>query len=227
MKDLAQYQVHPFISSKQEKFRSHVLRMQQKMSFLIIPLNFLFLKAGGLIANTILIGTFFYSTFGGKKRVIVAPLKQGSRALEPPGTGNTTEKVKCESRSPLSKTKNNNSNCKKGSNEDKSKISVGEECRADEQAFLVALYKYMKERKTPIERIPYLGFKQINLWTMFQAAQKLGGYETITARRQWKHIYDELGGNPGSTSAATCTRRHYESRKTKGWLLVSFISSFY
>lgn len=68
--------------------------------------------------------------------------------------------VKCEARLPLSKTKNNNSNCKKGSNENKSKISVGEECRADEQAFLVALYKYMKERKTPIERIPYLGFKQ-------------------------------------------------------------------
>ncbi|XP_053164855.1 AT-rich interactive domain-containing protein 5B isoform X2 [Hemicordylus capensis] len=110
-------------------------------------------------------------------------------------------KVKCEAKSPLSKTKNN-SNCKKGSNENKSKTSVGEECRADEQAFLVALYKYMKERKTPIERIPYLGFKQ--------TAQKLGGYETITARRQWKHIYDELGGNPGSTSAATCTRRHYE-----------------
>ncbi|KAG8135102.1 hypothetical protein E2320_008149 [Naja naja] len=165
MKDLAQYQMHPFISSEQEKFRSHVLRMQEKVPFLNIPLNVLFLKAG----------TFFYSTFGGKRQVIVAPLKQGSRALEPPGPH-----VKCESRSPLSKTKNNNSNCKKGSNEDKSKISVGEECRADEQAFLVALYKYMKERKTPIERIPYLGFKQINLWTMFQAAQKLGGYETVS-----------------------------------------------
>nr|XP_028585193.1 AT-rich interactive domain-containing protein 5B isoform X1 [Podarcis muralis] len=124
--------------------------------------------------------------------------------------GKAVAKVKCEAKLPLHKTKNNNSNCKKGSSEDKSKVSVGEECRADEQAFLVALYKYMKERKTPIERIPYLGFKQINLWTMFQAAQKLGGYETITARRQWKHIYDELGGNPGSTSAATCTRRHYE-----------------
>ena len=36
----------------------------------------------------------------------------------------------------------------------------GDECRAEEQAFLVALYKYMKERKSPIERIPYLGFKQ-------------------------------------------------------------------
>ncbi|EFB27070.1 hypothetical protein PANDA_003095, partial [Ailuropoda melanoleuca] len=124
--------------------------------------------------------------------------------------GKAVAKVKCEARSALSKPKNNHSNCKKVSNEEKPKVAIGEECRADEQAFLVALYKYMKERKTPIERIPYLGFKQINLWTMFQAAQKLGGYETITARRQWKHIYDELGGNPGSTSAATCTRRHYE-----------------
>ncbi|XP_029604051.1 AT-rich interactive domain-containing protein 5B, partial [Salmo trutta] len=98
----------------------------------------------------------------------------------------------------------------------------GEECPADEQVFLVALYKYMDERKTPIERIPYLGFKQINLWNMFQAAETLGGYELITSRRQWKHVYDELGGNPGSTSAATCTRRHYErlilpyERFTKG-----------
>uniref|UniRef100_A0A8C5Y0L4 AT-rich interactive domain-containing protein 5B n=1 Tax=Microcebus murinus TaxID=30608 RepID=A0A8C5Y0L4_MICMU len=124
--------------------------------------------------------------------------------------GKAVVKVKCEARSALAKPKNNHSNCKKVSNEEKPKLAIGEECRADEQAFLVALYKYMKERKTPIERIPYLGFKQINLWTMFQAAQKLGGYETITARRQWKHIYDELGGNPGSTSAATCTRRHYE-----------------
>ncbi|XP_045147207.1 AT-rich interactive domain-containing protein 5B isoform X2 [Echinops telfairi] len=116
--------------------------------------------------------------------------------------GKAVAKVKCEARSALTKPKNNHNNCKKGSNEEKPKVSIGEECRAEEQAFLVALYKYMKERKTPIERIPYLGFKQ--------TAQKLGGYETITARRQWKHIYDELGGNPGSTSAATCTRRHYE-----------------
>uniref|UniRef100_H3CPV3 AT-rich interaction domain 5B n=1 Tax=Tetraodon nigroviridis TaxID=99883 RepID=H3CPV3_TETNG len=90
------------------------------------------------------------------------------------------------------------------------KSSTSEESRAEEQAFLVDLYKYMKDRDTPIERIPFLGFKQINLWTMFQAAQKLGGYELITVRRQWKHVYDELGGNPSSTSAATCTRRHYE-----------------
>ncbi|XP_059387843.1 AT-rich interactive domain-containing protein 5B-like [Carassius carassius] len=146
---------------------------------------------------------------------------QGGTARETNGVeGKSLVKIKGDSKSGVSKHRNpsSGSSCKK----DNLKVETGEECRTDEQAFLVALYKYMKERKSPIERIPYLGFKQINLWTMFQAAQKLGGYEVITARRQWKNVYDELGGNPGSTSAATCTRRHYErlilpyERFTKG-----------
>ncbi|XP_050980466.1 AT-rich interactive domain-containing protein 5B [Labeo rohita] len=150
---------------------------------------------------------------------------QGGTARETNGVeGKSLVKMKGDSKSGVSKPRHTSSgsSCKKVTLEDNPKVETGEECRTDEQAFLVALYKYMKERKTPIERIPYLGFKQINLWTMFQAAQKLGGYEVITARRQWKNVYDELGGNPGSTSAATCTRRHYErlilpyERFTKG-----------
>ncbi|XP_029460161.1 AT-rich interactive domain-containing protein 5A-like isoform X1 [Rhinatrema bivittatum] len=82
--------------------------------------------------------------------------------------------------------------------------------REEEQTFLVNLYNFMKERNTPIERVPHLGFKQINLWRIYQAVEKLGGYELVTGRRLWKNVYDELGGSPGSTSAATCTRRHYE-----------------
>jgi len=35
-------------------------------------------------------------------------------------------------------------------------------------------------------------------------------YFQISNKRMWKHLYDKLGGNPGFTSAATCTRRHYE-----------------
>lgn len=70
--------------------------------------------------------------------------------------------MKVDSKSGLPKPRNNNSGSswKKAASEDKPKVEGGEECRTDEQAFLVALYKYMKERKTPIERIPYLGFKQ-------------------------------------------------------------------
>ncbi|XP_006625553.3 AT-rich interactive domain-containing protein 5A [Lepisosteus oculatus] len=80
----------------------------------------------------------------------------------------------------------------------------------EEKNFLSNLYRFMKDRSTPIERIPHLGFKQINLWKIYKAVNKLGGYDSVTARRLWKNVYDELGGSPGSTSAATCTRRHYE-----------------
>uniref|UniRef100_A0A4W3GVW5 ARID domain-containing protein n=1 Tax=Callorhinchus milii TaxID=7868 RepID=A0A4W3GVW5_CALMI len=80
----------------------------------------------------------------------------------------------------------------------------------EQQHFITNLYRFMKESNRPIERIPHLGFKQVNLWTMYRAVEKLGGYEAVTTNRLWKNIYDELGGNPGSTSAATCTRRHYE-----------------
>ncbi|XP_060570861.1 AT-rich interactive domain-containing protein 5B-like isoform X3 [Ruditapes philippinarum] len=80
----------------------------------------------------------------------------------------------------------------------------------DEQAFLIELHKYMKSRNTPIGRIPSLGFKQIDLFQFFTLAEEIGGYEQISMKRMWKHLYDKLGGNPGFTSAATCTRRHYE-----------------
>uniref|UniRef100_A0A8C9S2M7 ARID domain-containing protein n=1 Tax=Scleropages formosus TaxID=113540 RepID=A0A8C9S2M7_SCLFO len=32
----------------------------------------------------------------------------------------------------------------------------------------------------------------------------------VTANQRWKQVYNLLGGDPRSTSAATCTRRHYQ-----------------
>uniref|UniRef100_A0A9J8AR42 AT-rich interactive domain 5A n=1 Tax=Cyprinus carpio carpio TaxID=630221 RepID=A0A9J8AR42_CYPCA len=87
-----------------------------------------------------------------------------------------------------------------------------DQSESEERTFVTNLYCFMKERGTPIERIPHLGFKQINLWKIYKAVETLGGYDAVTARRLWKNVYDELGGSPGSTSAATCTRRHYESK---------------
>ncbi|XP_049595292.1 AT-rich interaction domain 6 isoform X1 [Syngnathus scovelli] len=79
-----------------------------------------------------------------------------------------------------------------------------------EEAFLTNLYLFMKQRDTPIERIPHLGFKQIDLFVMFKTVRDLGGYHQVTSQQLWKQVYNSLGGNPRSTSAATCTRRHYE-----------------
>ncbi|XP_036385248.1 AT-rich interactive domain-containing protein 5B-like [Megalops cyprinoides] len=94
-----------------------------------------------------------------------------------------------------------------GTKED-STLEPGEEM--SEESFLKDLYLYMKNRDTPIERIPHLGFKQIDLFVMFKTVQSLGGYNQVTAHQLWKQVYNKLGGNPRSTSAATCTRRHYE-----------------
>ncbi|KAA8584352.1 AT-rich interaction domain 6 [Etheostoma spectabile] len=79
-----------------------------------------------------------------------------------------------------------------------------------EEQFLKDLYLFMKTKDTPIERIPNLGFKQIDLFLMFKVVRDLGGYNQVTAQQLWKQVYNTLGGNPRSTSAATCTRRHYE-----------------
>ncbi|KAK9532320.1 hypothetical protein VZT92_009709 [Zoarces viviparus] len=79
-----------------------------------------------------------------------------------------------------------------------------------EKQFLKDLYTFMKKRDTPVERIPNLGFKQIDLFVMFKIVKDFGGYHQVTSQQLWKQVYNTLGGNPRSTSAATCTRRHYE-----------------
>ncbi|XP_057367504.1 LOW QUALITY PROTEIN: uncharacterized protein LOC130688544 [Daphnia carinata] len=79
-----------------------------------------------------------------------------------------------------------------------------------EQVFMQKLHKFMAGRGTPIGRLPSLGFKQLDLFLFYTKVQRAGGYEAAVANKQWKGIYIELGGHPSNTSAATCTRRHYE-----------------
>ncbi|XP_029704247.1 uncharacterized protein isoform X2 [Takifugu rubripes] len=80
----------------------------------------------------------------------------------------------------------------------------------EEQLFLDQLYAFMDRQGSPIHKVPHLGFKKIDLFLMYSVVKRLGGYRKVTLDRLWKVVYNELGGCPGSTSAATCTRRHYE-----------------
>jgi hypothetical protein len=50
----------------------------------------------------------------------------------------------------------------------------------------------------------------VDLHQFFERVQELGGYQGCVSKKAWKQVYDDLGGNPQNTSAATCTRRHYE-----------------
>ncbi|PWA14587.1 hypothetical protein CCH79_00017603 [Gambusia affinis] len=80
----------------------------------------------------------------------------------------------------------------------------------EEQLFLDQLFVFMERHGSPIHKVPNLGFKKIDLFLMYSVVKRLGGYKKVTSDRLWKVVYNELGGCPGSTSAATCTRRHYE-----------------
>ncbi|KAL4623246.1 hypothetical protein GN956_G19398 [Arapaima gigas] len=89
-------------------------------------------------------------------------------------------------------------------------LCSGEKEAISEAVFLENLYLFMRNRGTPIERIPYLGFKQLDLFLLYKTVQNFGGFNQVTANQKWKHVYNMLGGDPRSTSAATCTRRHYQ-----------------
>ncbi|KAG8010544.1 AT-rich interactive domain-containing protein 5B, partial [Nibea albiflora] len=56
----------------------------------------------------------------------------------------------------------------------------------------------------------YIFCFSVDLFVMFRTVRDMGGYHQVTAQQLWKQVYNMLGGNPRSTSAATCTRRHYE-----------------
>jgi hypothetical protein len=81
----------------------------------------------------------------------------------------------------------------------------------DEHEFNRQLYRLMRSIGKPIQRVPHLGFKRLNLYEFFRIAARLGGYTWITRNRDWKRVYDSISDDRKSTSAATCTRRHYEA----------------
>ncbi|KAJ3605094.1 hypothetical protein NHX12_027144 [Muraenolepis orangiensis] len=97
-----------------------------------------------------------------------------------------------------------------GTQEEPTVKELKDQDEMSEETFLKDLYLFMKKRDTPIDRIPHLGFKQIDLFVMYKTVKDLGGYHQVTTHQLWKQVYNTLGGNPRSTSAATCTRRHYE-----------------
>ncbi|XP_043460980.1 uncharacterized protein PB18E9.04c-like [Leptopilina heterotoma] len=80
----------------------------------------------------------------------------------------------------------------------------------EEKKFLSDVDKFMNSRGTPVGKMPLLGYRQIDLFLFYTKVQTLGGYDSVSAGRLWKSIYDDIGGNTASTSAATITRRHYE-----------------
>ncbi|XP_058808963.1 AT-rich interactive domain-containing protein 4B isoform X2 [Phymastichus coffea] len=71
--------------------------------------------------------------------------------------------------------------------------SSDDEPREEKDHFVAQLYKFMDDRGTPINNCPMIGNEDIDLYRLFRAVYKLGGYNRVTNQNQWKLITRRLG----------------------------------
>lgn len=70
--------------------------------------------------------------------------------------------------------------------------------------FVAQLYKYMDELGTPINKAPVLAQKDLDLYRLFESVRKLGGYNRVCLKNEWKTVLKKLklDGLPGATAQA-------------------------
>ncbi|XP_034942591.1 LOW QUALITY PROTEIN: AT-rich interactive domain-containing protein 4B [Chelonus insularis] len=71
--------------------------------------------------------------------------------------------------------------------------SSDDEPREEKDHFVAQLYKFMDDRGTPINNCPMIGNEDVDLYRLFRAVEKLGGYNRVTNQNQWKSITRRLG----------------------------------
>ncbi|XP_031640505.1 AT-rich interactive domain-containing protein 4B [Contarinia nasturtii] len=76
--------------------------------------------------------------------------------------------------------------------------------------FVAQLYKYMDDRGTPLNKGPSIINKDVDLYRLYRAVQKLGGYNRVTSQNQWKQIAIRLGFVPTTTSIQNLVKQAYK-----------------
>ncbi|KAK3093694.1 hypothetical protein FSP39_018994 [Pinctada imbricata] len=95
--------------------------------------------------------------------------------------------------------------------EDQSDIdeSSDDEPTEDKDHFVAQLYKFMDDRGTPINKGPYIGNNDLNLYRLFKVVQKIGGYNKVTNLAKWKAVYKRMD-LPASNSASHQIKNAYK-----------------
>lgn len=88
--------------------------------------------------------------------------------------------------------------------------SSDDEPREEKDRFVAQLYKYMDDRGTPLNKVPSIQNKDVDLYRLFRAVQKRGGYNRVTAQNQWKSIAVRLGFAPVTVSITNLVKQAYK-----------------
>lgn len=88
--------------------------------------------------------------------------------------------------------------------------SSDDEPTEEKDHFVAQLYKYMDDRGTPLNKVPSIINKDVDLYRLYRAVQKLGGYNRVTSQNQWKQIAIRLGFVPTTTSIQNLVKQAYK-----------------
>lgn len=88
--------------------------------------------------------------------------------------------------------------------------SSDDEPHEEKDRFVAQLYKYMDDRGTPLNKVPSIQCRDVDLYRLFQAVNKRGGYNRVTAKNQWRMIANRLGFTPCTFSVMNLVKQAYK-----------------
>ncbi|KAH8266395.1 hypothetical protein KR038_006318, partial [Drosophila bunnanda] len=88
--------------------------------------------------------------------------------------------------------------------------SSDDEPHEEKDRFVAQLYKYMDDRGTPLNKVPSIQSRDVDLYRLFRAVQKRGGYNRVTTQNQWKLIAVRLGFTPCTVSVMNLVKQAYK-----------------
>mmetsp|Transcript_11512 Transcript_11512/g.20811 ORF Transcript_11512/g.20811 Transcript_11512/m.20811 type:complete len:261 (-) Transcript_11512:1649-2431(-) len=71
------------------------------------------------------------------------------------------------------------------------------------------LHHFMASIGQPIQRLPTLGFKELDLWVLYNEVISRRGIDAVIAKKQWKEIADALDLPVSCTDSGFRLRLHY------------------
>lgn len=71
------------------------------------------------------------------------------------------------------------------------------------------LQEFMASIGNPIQRLPTLGFKELDLWILYKEVTKRRGVDAVIAKKQWKEVADALNLPASCTDSGFRLRLHY------------------
>eukprot|EP00188_Purpureofilum_apyrenoidigerum_P001401 Plantae.Rhodophyta-Purpureofilum_apyrenoidigerum.ctg17676.p1 GENE.Plantae.Rhodophyta-Purpureofilum_apyrenoidigerum.ctg17676~~Plantae.Rhodophyta-Purpureofilum_apyrenoidigerum.ctg17676.p1 ORF type:complete len:314 (+),score=48.51 Plantae.Rhodophyta-Purpureofilum_apyrenoidigerum.ctg17676:323-1264(+) len=71
------------------------------------------------------------------------------------------------------------------------------------------LHNFMSSIGQPIQRLPTLGFKELDLWVLYKEVTRRRGVDAVIAKKQWKEVADALQLPASCTDSGFRLRLHY------------------